>query len=51
MTEESWRAKALTAVDACRTLDPRGWADYLAEADAMAQADAYVSEGWTPGQR
>lgn len=39
---EHWKARALAAVHAYRQSDPKGWADYLAEAEELAGADAAV---------
>lgn len=46
LLDEHWEAAALAAVRHDRATDPQGWADYLAEADALAAADAPVTDGW-----
>ncbi len=46
LLDEHWKAAALAAVERYRTEDPRGWADYLAEADGLA--DAPITDGWSP---
>lgn len=43
---EHWEAAALRAVAECRASDPGGWAEYLAEANELADADAPVVERW-----
>jgi hypothetical protein len=46
LIDEHWRAAAIAAVHRYRESDPRGWADYLAEADELAGADAPISDEW-----
>jgi hypothetical protein len=46
LIDEHWRAAAVDAVRRFRESDPRGWADYLAEADDLAQADAPIGDAW-----
>lgn len=47
LIEEHWRATAVAAVHRYREADPQGWADYLAEADQLAGADAPIGDAWT----
>jgi hypothetical protein len=46
LIDEHWRGAAIAAVHRYRESDPRGWSDYLAEADELAGADAPVSDEW-----
>lgn len=46
LLDEHWEAAALAAVRRYRATDPEGWADYLAEADELAEADAPISDDW-----
>lgn len=48
LLDEHWEAAALAAVERFRRDDPAGWADYLAECDASAAADAPVADPWSP---
>jgi hypothetical protein len=50
LVEEHWQAKAIAAVERFREEDPEGWAEYLAEADQLASADAPVTDEWS-GER
>jgi hypothetical protein len=43
---EHWQAKAVAAVRRYREQDPEGWAEYVAEADALAAADAPITDEW-----
>lgn len=47
LLDEHWEAAALAAVNRYRSADPQGWADYLAEADDLAAADAPMPDEWT----
>ena len=47
LVDEHWQAAAVAAVHRYRTSDPQGWADYLAGADELANADAPISEEWS----
>jgi hypothetical protein len=49
LIDEHWQARAVAAVVQYRHADPRGWAEYLAEADELAAADAPITDTWTPG--
>jgi hypothetical protein len=49
LIDEHWRAAAIAAVRRYRESDPQAWSDYLAEADALGNADAPVSDGWSEG--
>ncbi len=44
LIDEHWKARALAAVQYYRQSDPQGWADYLAQAEELAGADAPVTE-------
>jgi hypothetical protein len=46
LIDEHWRAKAIAAVSGYRDRDPDGWADYLAEAEISAAADAPINDEW-----
>jgi hypothetical protein len=46
LIDEHWRATAVAAVHRYRESDPQGWADYLAEADALTAADGPIGDGW-----
>lgn len=45
LLDEHWETAALAAVDQYRTNNPDGWADYLAEAEELASAEAAVTDG------
>lgn len=47
LIDEHWRAAVVAAVQRYRESDPEGWADYLAEADELAAADAPIGDPWT----
>ncbi|MBM7788097.1 hypothetical protein [Tenggerimyces flavus] len=47
LIDEHWESMAVAAVREFREDDPRGWADYLAEADQLAGADAAIADGWS----
>lgn len=51
LLDEHWQAKAIAAVQRYRDADPQGWADYIAEADELADADARVSDEWVGNSR
>ncbi len=51
LIDEHWRAAAITAVRRYRESDPQGWADYLAEADDLAGADAPIGDEWAKSDR
>jgi len=42
LIDEHWRSTAIAAVHRYSESDPRGWSDYLAEADELAGADAPI---------
>ncbi|WP_343599777.1 hypothetical protein [Mycobacterium sp.] len=48
LIDEHWRSAAIAAVHRYRESDPQGWADYLAEADELAGADAPIGDEWAP---
>ncbi|MDN5858093.1 MAG: hypothetical protein L0H84_05665 [Pseudonocardia sp.] len=48
LLDEHWEAAAVAAVERYRTDNPRGWADYLAEADDVTAADAPITDEWSP---
>jgi hypothetical protein len=47
LIDEHWQAAAVAAVHRYRETDPQGWADYLAGAEELAEADAPVSDEWS----
>lgn len=47
LLDEHWEAAALAAVDRYRTVNPQGWAAYIAEADDLAVADAPITDEWS----
>ncbi len=47
LIDEHWRAAAVAAVRRFREADPAGWTGYLAEADALAGADAGITDVWS----
>ncbi|MGH7745149.1 MAG: hypothetical protein ACREQ5_10165 [Candidatus Dormibacteria bacterium] len=47
LVDEHWQATAIAAVHRYRESDPQGWADYLAEANEVAEADAPISDEWS----
>lgn len=48
LLEEHWEASALAAVERYRTDNPQGWAEYVAEAEELAAAEAPVTDEWSP---
>lgn len=48
LLDEHWEAAALAAVERYRASDLEGWAAYLAEAADLSEADAPVSDEWSP---
>lgn len=42
--DEHWKSQAVAVMDRYRETDPQGWADYLAEAEALAGADSPVAD-------
>jgi hypothetical protein len=46
LIDEHWQAKAIAAVRHDRETDPQGWAQYLAEAEELASADAPITDEW-----
>ncbi len=46
LIDEHWEAMAVAAVREFREDDPRGWADYVSEAEELAKADAPIADGW-----
>lgn len=50
LIDEHWRASAIAAVQRYRETDPQGWADYLAEADELAGADAPITDVWATAE-
>lgn len=46
LIEEHEQATAIAAVQRYREQDPQGWAEYVAQADADAAADAAITDGW-----
>ncbi len=51
LIDEHWRSATITAVRRYRESDPQGWADYLAEADDLAGADAPIGDEWAKSDR
>lgn len=47
LLDEHWEAAALVAVERYRAENPEGWADYLAEAEALSAADAPITDEWS----
>lgn len=47
LLDEHWETAALAAVERYRTENPRGWADYLAEAEDLAASDAPIADEWS----
>lgn len=50
LLDEHWDSAAIAAVQHYRTADPQGWADYVADADELAAADAPITDGWQPAE-
>jgi hypothetical protein len=50
LLDEHWQARALAAVREDRLSNSQGWADYLAEAAELTDADAPVTDEWTPSR-
>jgi hypothetical protein len=46
LIDEHWQATAIAAVRRYRECDPQGWADYIAEAEESADADAPIADVW-----
>lgn len=46
LLDEHWEAAALAAVERYRADDPQGWAQYLAESEDVAGADAPITDEW-----
>ncbi|MGH3521526.1 MAG: hypothetical protein ACRDU4_01555 [Mycobacterium sp.] len=46
LIDEHWQATAVAAVHRYRDSDPQGWADYIADAEGLAAADAPISDEW-----
>ncbi|KAA8956038.1 hypothetical protein [Mycobacterium sp.] len=49
LIDEHWRARAVAAVRRYRETDPQGWAEYLAEAEELAGAEAPITDEWAGG--
>lgn len=47
LVDEHWQATAIAAVHRYREADPQGWANYIAAAEELAEADAPVSDQWS----
>jgi len=47
LVDEHWQVAAVAAVHRYSESDPQGWADYLAGADKLAEADAPISDEWS----
>ncbi|BBX74109.1 hypothetical protein BST45_07085 [Mycobacterium shinjukuense] len=46
LIDEHWQAKAIAAMRRYRETDPQGWAQYLAEAEELASAEAPITDEW-----
>jgi hypothetical protein len=51
LIDEHWQATAVAAVRRYQETDPQGWADYLAEAEELAAAEAPATDDWTRPHR
>jgi hypothetical protein len=49
LIDEHWQAAAIAAVRRYRETDPQGWAEYVAEAEELAGAEAPIGDEWTAG--
>jgi hypothetical protein len=49
LIDEHWQARAVAAVRRYRETDPQGWAEYLAEAEELAGAEAPITDEWAGG--
>jgi hypothetical protein len=49
LIDEHWQARAIAAVRRYQETDPQGWADYLAEAEEFAGAEAPITDEWAGG--
>jgi hypothetical protein len=49
LIDEHWQARAIAAVRRYQETDPQGWADYLAEAEEFAGAEAPLTDAWAGG--
>lgn len=47
LVDEHWQTAAVAAVHRYRQSDPRGWSDYLVEAEEFSSADDAISDEWT----
>lgn len=47
LVDEHWQVAAVAAVHRYSESDQQGWADYLAGADELAEADAPISDEWS----
>lgn len=50
LIDEHWQARAIAAVRRYQETDPQGWAEYLAEAEEFAGAEAPITDEWA-GER
>ena len=50
LIDEHWQARAIAAVRHYQETDPQGWAEYLAEAEEFAGAEAPITDEWA-GER
>lgn len=48
LLDEHWERSALAAVEEYRAENPQGWADYLDEAEGLAETDAPITDEWSP---
>jgi hypothetical protein len=50
LIDEHWQARAIAAVRRYQETDPQGWAEYLAEAEEFAAAEAPITDEWASGR-
>jgi hypothetical protein len=46
LLDEHWEAKAIAAMDHFRAADPKGWSEYLADADEWDKVAVPVADTW-----
>lgn len=50
LIDEHWQTRAIAAVHRYQETDPRGWAEYLAEAEELSGAEAPTTDEWAGDQ-
>lgn len=50
LVDEHWQREAIAAVRHYRETDPQGWAQYLNDAEELAEAEAPITDAWTDRQ-